>query len=133
MNDLRTVNAKVQLLNGQHWILEQGTAYRYMKYFEKGKSMEVIFSKSSLEEIYDQIKILFDREGKIIALRLNKNHRLLTTKNNQWKKSNVGEFKTQAIDIYELLKNIELRDIEKEKTKLFTNKKRVKYLLFVSK
>ncbi|EHE8434511.1 hypothetical protein JMJ19_002754, partial [Enterococcus faecalis] len=87
MNDLRTVNAKVQLMNGQHWILEQGRAYRYMKYFEKGKSVDVIFSKSSLEEIYDQIKILFDREGKIIALRLNKNHRLLTTKNNQWKKS----------------------------------------------
>ncbi|WP_368545414.1 hypothetical protein [Enterococcus faecalis] len=117
MNDLRTVNAKVQLLNGQHWILEQGTAYRYMKYFEKGKSIDVIFSKSSLEEIYDQIKILFDREGKIIALRLNKNHRLLTTKNNQWKKSNVGDFKTQAIDIYELLKNIELRDIEKRENK----------------
>lgn len=117
MNDLRTVNAKVQLMNGQHWILEQGTVYRYMKYFEKGKSMDVIFSKSSLEEIYDQIKILFDREGKIIALRLNKNHRLLTTKNNQWKKSNVGDFKTQAIDIYELLKNIELRDIEKRENK----------------
>lgn len=117
MNDLRTVNAKVQLMNGQHWILEQGRAYRYMKYFEKGKSVDVIFSKSSLEEIYDQIKILFDREGKIIALRLNKNHRLLTTKNNQWKKSNVGDFKTQAIDIYELLKNIELRDIEKRENK----------------
>ena len=117
MNDLRTVNAKVQLMNGQHWILEQGTVYRYMKYFEKGKSMDVIFSKSSLEEIYDQIKILFNREGKIIALRLNKNHRLLTTKNNQWKKSNVGDFKTQAIDIYELLKNIELRDIEKRENK----------------
>lgn len=117
MNDLRTVNAKVQLMNVQHWIFEQGTAYRYMKYFEKDKSMDVIFSKSSLEEIYDQIKILFDREGKIIALRLNKNHRLLTTKNNQWKKSNVGDFKTQAIDIYELLKNIELRDIEKRENK----------------
>ncbi|EPI08704.1 hypothetical protein [Enterococcus faecalis] len=117
MNDLRTVNAKVQLMNGQHWILEQGRAYRYMKYFEKGKSVDVIFSKSSLEEIYDRIKILFDREGKIIALRLNKNHRLLTTKNNQWKKSNVGDFKTQAIDIYELLKNIELRDIEKRENK----------------
>ncbi|EKZ0221967.1 hypothetical protein QPI77_002580 [Enterococcus faecalis] len=117
MNDLRTVNAKVQLMNGQHWILEQGRAYRYMKYFEKGKSVDVIFSKSSLEEIYDQIKILFDREGKIIALRLNKNHRLLTTKNNQWKKSNVDDFKTQAIDIYELLKNIELRDIEKRENK----------------
>lgn len=117
MNDLRTVNAKVQLMNGQHWILEQGRAYRYMKYFEKGKSVDVIFSKSSLEEIYDQIKILFDREGKIIALRLNKNHRLLTTRNNQWKKSNVGDFKTQAIDIYELLKNIELRDIEKRENK----------------
>ncbi|EOK10670.1 hypothetical protein [Enterococcus faecalis] len=117
MKDLRTVNTKVQLLNGQHWILEAGIAYRYMKYFEKGKSVDVIFSKSSLEEIYDQIKILFDSEGKVIALRLNKNSRLLTTKNNQWKKVRSKKVETQAIDVYELLKSIELRDIEKRERK----------------
>lgn len=117
MNDLRTVNTKVQLLNGQHWILEGGIAYRYMKYFEKGQSVDVIFSKSSLEEVYDQIKILFDSEGKVIALRLNKNSRLLTTKNNQWKKVRSKKVETQAIDVYELLKSIELRDIEKRERK----------------
>lgn len=117
MKDLTTVNTKVQLLNGQHWILEAGIAYRYMKYFEKGKSVDVIFSKSSLEEIYDQIKILFDSEGKVIALRLNKNSRLLTTKNNQWKKVRSKKVETQAIDVYELLKSIELRDIEKRERK----------------
>ncbi|MEB7792069.1 hypothetical protein [Enterococcus faecalis] len=113
MNDLRTVNARVQLLNGQHWFIEQEVAYRYMKYFEKGKSTDVIFSKSSLEEIYDQIKILFDSKGKVIALRINKKGRLLTTKNNDWKKIQSKQVKTQAIDIYHILRSIELREKKK--------------------
>lgn len=79
LKDLFEVEVFAQLFNGQRWRIEKWRAFRYTTFLVDGKPEKVEFAKSKTQDIYPEIKVLFDAKGRMIAQRLNHNCRLLTT------------------------------------------------------
>lgn len=109
--DLKQVQVKVQLFNGQHWRIEpEGKAYRFTRFYEKGEPMDIDFQTGSLEKIYPQIKLLFNPKGALIANRLNSQGRLLTNRENKWFTTKGYKEKLpnkRAMEVYTLLEAME--------------------------
>lgn len=116
VTDLKGSCIYVQLLNGQKWRIENDKAFRYATLFENGKPQPIDFAKSTLEKIYPEIKLLFDTKGRVIAQRLNRNCRLLTTRENKWLKveKNKKINDPRKLEIYVLLSGIEENEYVKQ-------------------
>lgn len=84
LSDLIELDAFVQLFNGQRWRIEKWRSFRYTTFLVDGKPEKVEFAKSKTKDIYSDIKLLLDAEGRVIAQRLNYNCRLLTTTESTW-------------------------------------------------
>lgn len=84
LSDLIELDAFVQLFNGQRWRIEKWRSFRYTTFLVNGKPEKVEFAKSKTKDIYSDIKLLLDAEGRVIAQRLNHNCRLLTATESTW-------------------------------------------------
>ncbi|EMF0296261.1 hypothetical protein ACS4H7_002877 [Enterococcus hirae] len=84
LSDLIGVEAYAQLFNGQKWRIEKWKAFRYTTFLVDGRSEKVEFAKSKTQDIYPEIKLLFDLKGRVVGQRLNHNCRLLTTTEISW-------------------------------------------------
>ena len=84
LDDLKKINANIKLLNLQNWELKNGTAFRYIKYFENGKTKKVYFDVKKVSEIFPKIKYIYDNNGEVIAQRVSINCRLITIRKNKY-------------------------------------------------
>lgn len=84
LDDLKKINANIKLLNSQNWELKNGTAFRYIKYFENGKTKKVYFDVKKVSEIFPKIKYIYDNNGEVIAQRVSINCRLITIRKNKY-------------------------------------------------
>lgn len=84
LEDLKKINANIKLLNLQNWELKNGTAFRYIKYFENGKTKKVYFDVKKISEIFPKIKYIYDNNGEVIAQRVSINCRLITIRKNKY-------------------------------------------------
>jgi len=82
--DLKKINANIKLLNLQNWELKNGMAFRYIKYFENGKTKKVYFDVKKISEIFPKIKYIYDNYGEVIAQRVSINCRLITIRKNKY-------------------------------------------------
>jgi hypothetical protein len=64
--------------------LKNGTAFRYIKYFENGKTKKVYFDVKKVSEIFPKIKYIYDNNGEVIAQRVSINCRLITIRKNKY-------------------------------------------------
>lgn len=114
LSDLLEVKATVQLFNGQRWRLENGEAYRYTTLFDHGKPQYVDFAKGRIDKLFPEIKILSDKKRRVVAQRLNRNCRLLTTRENKWFKLHPKKKEhKRELEVYALITGIEANDFQK--------------------
>lgn len=114
VNDLKLVTAEVLLFSGQKWRIENGRAFRYVTIFDDGKPQRVDFDSNDVSAIFGDIKILSDHKKRIVAQRLNRNCRLLTTRNNKWFKVKKNTQHTRELAIYTLISGIEENEFIKK-------------------
>ncbi|MEJ4197245.1 hypothetical protein [Enterococcus faecium] len=120
LSDLIGVEAYVQLFNGQKWRIEKWKAFRYTTFLVDGRPEKVEFAKSKTQDIYPEIKLLFDSKGRVVGQRLNSNCRLLTTTENSWftlKKHNKNKK-----SIYDMIDLLEEKAFVKETNRYIRNK-----------
>lgn len=112
LSDLTKTKVEIKLFNGQRWLVEGITSRRYVIFFTDGKESKVFFQAKSTEELYDEIAVIYDRKGQQIAHRLNKNCRLLTTRD--YKYWDITKPKNRALEVYALIMSIEEKEYEEE-------------------
>lgn len=82
LSDLKGTTCHVQLFNRDRYIIREGKAYRYVYVFSKGKKEMCEIQQQELEDIFPKIKLLMDKQQRVIASRASEKARLLTTKEN---------------------------------------------------
>ena len=113
MSDLLEVEADVQLFNGQKWRLEKDKGFRYTTLFDNGKPQKIYFASEKTEKLFSEIKILFDKKGCIVAQRINRNCRLLTTRENKWFYVQKNTNHKKGLEVYTLISGIEVNELRK--------------------
>ncbi|GGD01517.1 hypothetical protein [Enterococcus wangshanyuanii] len=82
---LRVESGRVQLFNHHFYRLCKGKAFRQMVTYENGVQQFNDFGKEvEILKIYDQIKLVFDPEGKIVAVRPAEKESLLAKDDSIW-------------------------------------------------
>lgn len=69
VEDLKTIEATAKLFDRSRWRIINGWAKKFTTIFEKGKPIEVYYAEKSVEEIFPEIRILFDKRDRVIAQR----------------------------------------------------------------
>jgi hypothetical protein len=72
----------VQLFSGQRWKIRKNAAIRFTTMLQDGKTYDVEFAEGNTEAIFDQIKLIFDPNGRVIGQRIQKGLPLKTTRVN---------------------------------------------------
>lgn len=123
--DLRTVETKVQLFNGQRWNLAKGYAERYVIWYEDGKPTEIVIGREKVDKIFPNIKLLFDKKNKVIAQRPSPEARLITTRENNWLKRENKHKQPSELAVYAMIEMIEEQDrrLQRKREKELKNRK----------
>lgn len=88
----RLTNGRIQLFNKHFYRLQEGKVTRQFIEFENGKKNFVDFGKEQeLATVFQQIKILFDPKGKVVATRLSVNEPLVAKKDSMWAKETLSK------------------------------------------
>ena len=115
---LKVENGRVQLFSKQFYRLNKGKVTRQISMMENGELSFIDWgSEKELSEIYNQIKVLFDPKGKIVAIRPTQNEPLIAKKDSIWnsefikKEQRTTELlrcyeENEAMDYYLWLKHI---------------------------
>ena len=69
VEDLKTIEATAKLFDRSRWRIINGWAKKFTTIFDKGKPIEVYYAEKSVEEIFPEIRILFDKRDRVIAQR----------------------------------------------------------------
>lgn len=111
---LETKGVIVQLFNGQRWKINNEKALRFSIFYEGGKPYEVNFGERSTEELFDQIKLVFDKKGSILARRIQKNLPLKTIKVNDVFRYKIADPKKAALKIYQAIEEQEDQEFARQ-------------------
>ena len=69
VEQLKTVEATVKLFDKSRWRIVNGWAKKFTTIFDNGKPIEVYYAEKPVEEIYPNIRLLFDKRDRVIAQR----------------------------------------------------------------
>lgn len=69
VEQLKTVEATAKLFDKSRWRIVNGWAKKFTTIFDKGKPIEVYYAEKPVEEIYPNIRLLFDKRDRVIAQR----------------------------------------------------------------
>lgn len=104
LNELNTKKELViQLFNGQRWKLKGEHAIRFSTFYQEGKPYEVAFLEGRTADVFDQIKLVFDQKGRVIAQRIAHDSPLITIRRNDIFKYTQKDPKQAALGIYNQL------------------------------
>ena len=82
---LRLENGRVQLFNQHFYRVNKGKVVRQIPMYDNGERYFIDWgSGKELEEIFLQIKLLFDPAGKIVAIRTTTGESLIAKENSIW-------------------------------------------------
>lgn len=111
---LETKGVVVQLFNGQRWKINKEKALRFSIFYEGGKPYEVNFGERLTEELFDQIKLVFDKKGSILARRIQTNLPLKTIKANDVFRYKRADSKKAALKIYQAIEEQEDQEFARQ-------------------
>lgn len=111
---LETKGVVVQLFNGQRWEINKEKAQRFSTFYEGGKPYEVIFAERPTEELFNQIKLVLDKKGSILARRIQKNLPLKTIKVNDVFRYKIADPKKAALKIYQAIEEQEDQEFARQ-------------------
>ena len=69
VEQLKTVEATAKLFDKSRWRIINGWAKKFTTIFDNGKPIEVYYAEKPVEEIYPNIRLLFDKRDRVIAQR----------------------------------------------------------------
>ena len=69
VEQLKTVEATAKLFDKSRWRIVNGWAKKFTTIFDNGKPIEVYYAEKPVEEIYPNIRLLFDKRDRVIAQR----------------------------------------------------------------
>ena len=69
VEQLKTVEATAKLFDKSRWRIVNGWAKKFTTIFDNGKPIEVYYTEKPVEEIYPNIRLLFDKRDRVIAQR----------------------------------------------------------------
>lgn len=69
LEELKSVEAVVKLFDKSRWRVVNGWAKKFTTIFDNGKPIEVYYDEKPVEEIYSNIRLLFDKRDRVIAQR----------------------------------------------------------------
>jgi len=67
--NLKNVEAIVKLFDKSRWRIVNGWAKKFTTIFDKGKPIEVYYAEKPVEDIFPEIRMLFDKRDRVIAQR----------------------------------------------------------------
>lgn len=67
--NLKNVEAVVKLFDKSRWRIVNGWAKKFTTIFDKGKPIEVYYAEKPVEDIFPEIRMLFDKRERVIAQR----------------------------------------------------------------
>ena len=67
--NLKNVEAIVKLFDKSRWRIVNGWAKKFTTIFDKGKPIEVYYAEKPVEDIFPEIRMLFDKRERVIAQR----------------------------------------------------------------
>lgn len=85
VEDLKTIEATAKLFDRSRWRIINGWAKKFTTIFDKGKPIEVYYAEKSVEEIFPEIRILFDKRDRVIAQRPSTKAALRVSVQGNWK------------------------------------------------
>lgn len=83
--DLQSVECVVKLFDKSRWRIVSGVAKKFTIYFEKGEPIEVYFEELPIDQIFANIRILFDKKNQVIAQKSGKKGQLRVCVQGNWK------------------------------------------------
>ncbi|WP_248622301.1 hypothetical protein [Enterococcus cecorum] len=69
VEQLKSIEATVKLFDKSRWRIVNGWAKKFTTIFDNGKPIEVYYAEKPVEEIYSNIRLLFDKRDRVIAQR----------------------------------------------------------------
>ncbi|MFD2308784.1 hypothetical protein [Enterococcus termitis] len=97
---LRLESGRVQLFNRHFYRICKGKAFRQIITYENGLQQFVdLGSAVEIPKIYDQIKLVFDSEGKIVAVRTTEKASLVAKDNSVWQRSLISRYKPMSKEL----------------------------------
>lgn len=69
LEELKSVEAVVKLFDKSRWRVVNGWAKKFTTIFDNCKTIEVYYDEKPVEEIYSNIRLLFDKRDRVIAQR----------------------------------------------------------------
>lgn len=125
---LKTKEVVVQLFNGQRWKIKENKAFRFSVFYEEGKPYEVIFAEGTTDELFSQIKLIFDLKGRILARRIQMSHPLKTVRINNFFRVKKPDPKKAALNIYQAIEEQEAQDFGRQMSAYWYSSKKCETL-----
>lgn len=69
ISDLMSVEATVKLFDKSRWRIINGWAKKFTTLFDKGKPIDIYYEETSVEKIYPNIRLIFDKRNRVIGQR----------------------------------------------------------------
>lgn len=118
----------IQLFNGQRWKLKGENAIRFSTFYQEGKTYEVAFLEGRTDDVFDQIKLIFDQKNRVIAQRMNSDSPLITTRKNDVFKFTQKDPRQAALGIYKQIEKQQDQEFGTEMAKYWYSTKHNKLL-----
>ena len=69
VEQLKSIEATAKLFDKSRWRIVNGWAKKFTTIFDEGKPIDVYYDEKTVEEIYPNIRLLFDKRDRVIAQR----------------------------------------------------------------
>ena len=69
VEQLKSIEATAKLFDKSRWRIVNGWAKKFTTIFDEGKPIDVYYDEKTVEEIYSNIRLLFDKRDRVIAQR----------------------------------------------------------------
>lgn len=69
VEQLKSIEATAKLFDKSRWRIVNGWAKKFTTIFDEGKLIDVYYDEKTVEEIYPNIRLLFDKRDRVIAQR----------------------------------------------------------------